>query len=305
MAFPLAFASFEAVPLSREPAKILIRWELKSNSADLSDYEFYIDRGDAPDQIPGFQSVDIDGKPLKGVTTSTGSINQRQISPAISAADFYQWVDRTPELRNLDKVYSYKIRLRRISTQEEISTPSFNWVGDLDLIGMYIVEEHNFLLEDVTGVPCLVFVRRKNGIYCPACFDPIQKKRTSSSCLTCYNTNYVGGFHNPIDTYIDVSPDPTDINLADWGEVQKNETDLLMSNYPEVVPGDLIKELRSGRLWRVAAARPTEKRRASMLQLVRVMEVSAGDIEYKMPIDQELILKKVREFEAIRSRREF
>jgi hypothetical protein len=242
---------------------------------------------------------------LKGATTSTNSINQRQISPAISAADFYQWVDRTPELRNLDKVYSYRIRLRRISTQEEISTPSFNWVGDLDLIGMYIVEEHNFLLEDVTGVPCLVFVRRKNGIYCPACFDPIQKKRTSSSCLTCYNTNYVGGFHNPIDVYIDVSPDPTDITLAEWGEVQKNESDLLMSNYPEVVPGDLIKELRSGRLWRVAAARPTEKRRASMLQIVRVMEVSAGDIEYRMPIDQELILKKVREFEAIRSRREF
>ncbi len=305
MGFPLAFASYEAVPLSRDPGKVLIRWELKPNRVDLSDYEFYVDRGEAPGEDAGHLSKDIDGKILPGQLSTDLSKNLAQISPAISASDFYQWIDYTPHLRNLDKPYEYKVRLRRISTQEEISTSSFSWNGELDLVGLYIVEEHNFLLEDAVGVPCLVYVRRRGGIVCTSCFDVVQKKRTSSHCTTCFGTGWIGGFYSPIDTYIDIGPTPADIIISEWGEVQKNETDLLMSNYPEVIPGDLIRELRSNRLWRVVAARPTEKRRAPMLQFVRVTEVSAGDVEYQLPYDTDFGLKKVAELEKLRVRREF
>ena len=305
MSFPLSFSSYEAIPISKDPARVLVRWDLKPNRADLSDFEFYIDRGDAPDQLVGFQSVDIDGNKTASKKASTASINQSQISGAISAADFYQWVDATPDIRNLDKNYYYRIRLRRISTQEEVVTPPFSWSGELDLMGLYIVEEHNFLLEDVTGVPCFIYIRRRGGIACGDCFDPIQKKRTASFCNTCYGTNWAGGFYNPLDAYVDLTPNPVNSTIADWGEVKKNETDMLLSNYPELSPGDLVRELRSNRLWRVVACRQTQKRRVPMLQYARVVEVSAGDVEYRIALDTELALSKIKELDRMRQLREF
>lgn len=305
MKFPLEFLKYEAIPISKDPAKVLIRWVLKPNHSDMSDYEFYIDRGEAQDQIPAFQHVNIDGKALRDVITSTESKNQNQVSPAIAASDFYQWVDHTAGMRNLNQDYFYRIRLRRISTQEEISTPPFTWTGDLDLVGLYIADEHNFLLEDAIGVPCFVYIRRRSGVQCTACFDKIQKKRTSSFCTVCYGTNWQGGFYAPIDTFVDLSPNPKNTSIAEWGEMPQNQTDMLMSNYPEVSPGDLIRELRTNRLWRVMQSQQTEKRRVPMLQFVRVVEVNASDIEYQIGYDVSLALKKIEELDRIRAMREF
>lgn len=305
MTFPLAFAKVEAIPLLRDPAKILVRWDLKPNRVNLSDFEFYIDRSEAADQLPGFQHVTIDGAPMKGEFATTGSVNQHQIAGPINAADFYQWVDYTPHVRNLNAQVHYRIRIVRISTQEQIASKPFSWDPDLDVVGLYIAEEHNFLLEDAIGVPCFVYVRRRMGIPCTACFDPIQKKRTASYCTVCFGTNWHGGFYKPIDAYVDLSPNPKNATIAEWGEIQQNESQVLISNYPEVSPGDLIRELRTNRLWRVLASTPTEKRRAQMLQFVRVVEVAAGDVEYKLPYDEELALKKIEELDKIRAQREF
>jgi hypothetical protein len=305
MKFPLEFEKYEAIPLSRDPAKILIKWSLKKNLLDMSDFEFYVDRGDAPDQIKGFQHVDIDGTPMKDGPLGTDSTNQYQISGAISALEINQWLDFTPYLRNLDKQYYYRVRCRRISTQDQIVTPIFSWPSNLDLVGLYIVEEHNFLFEDVVGTPCLVHIKRRSGIQCRACFDPIQKKRTASFCTVCYSTNWEGGFYKPIDLYVDMSPDQKNTAIAEWGEVQSNEKDVFMSNYPELRTGDIIRELRENRLWRVVQCRQTEKRRSPMLQFARVTEIKPGDVEYQLDYDRELAIKMLERFDALRSQREF
>ena len=304
MSFPLAFKKYEAIPLSRDPAKVLIRWDILPTKANLTDFEFYIDRGDGVDQLPGFQHVTIDGRLIAG-TASTDSINQYQVGGPINAADFYQYVDYEPYLRNLNKEYYYRIRVRKISTQEEISTKPFTWNGDLDLIGIYIAEEHNFLLEDAVGVPSLVHLRKRGGMPCRSCFDAIQKKRTASHCTSCFGTNWEGGFYNPIDLFVDYSPNPKNESIAEWGATQENQTTVLISNYPEVGPGDVIRELRTNRLWRVVMSKQTEKRRTPMLQFVRVVEIPAGDIEHKIPFDEALALKKVEQLECIRNKREF
>lgn len=304
MSFAVTITKFEAIPLSKDPAKVLIRWDIAPTRADLRDYEFYIDRGDGIDQLPAFQHVDIDGKTLSG-SISTSSTSQHQIAGPIPALDFLQFMDYTPLLRNLQKLQFYRIRLRKISTQEEIGTRPFSWQGDLDLVGLYIAEEHNFLLEDAVGVPCLVYVRRRGGVPCESCFDPIQKKRLQSHCQRCYGTNWVGGFFPPIDAYVDFSPSPQNTVIREWGESQPNETDMMISNYPEVSNGDIIRELRENRLWRVTRCTQTEKRRTPMLQFVRVVEINPGDVEYKIPIEESFLLQKISEFEEIRKKREF
>lgn len=303
MSFPISFTKLEAIPLSRDPAQILIRWDIAPTKADLRDFEFYIDSGEAPDQIPAFQAKTIDGAQLSA--PSSTSQNQYQVAGPISALDFYQYRDFTPRLKNLLRFQYYRIRARRISTQEEIGSRTFTWQGDLDVVGLYIVEEHNFLLEDAIGAPCFVYVRRRGGIPCQKCFDPVLKKRTASHCQTCFGTNWEGGFFKPIDTFVDFSPDQKNTVIQEWGETQPQESDALLSNYPEVSPGDVVRELREGRMWRVTRAKQTEKRRTPMLQFVRMVEINPGDVEQKIPYDQELALSIIQRFETIRAKREF
>lgn len=305
MIFPLSFQKFESLPLSKDPAQILVRWDLSPNRISLSDFEFYIDRGDAPDQIPQFQHVTIDGKPWVPEAPSTDSINQFQIAGPINGLDFFEYRDFSPDLRNLYKNVYYRIRCRRISTQEEITTPPFSWTGELDLVGLYIVDENNFLLEDTTGSPSLVHIRKRGGELCTNCFDKVQQKRLKSNCNICFGTNWVGGFHKEIDCYIDYSPSPNVTQIQDWGETQPNETNVFLTNYPQLSNGDVIRELRQQKMWRVTRTPVTEKRRITLLQFARVVEINPGDIEYKIPYNEDLALDILKKFDEMRMRREF
>jgi hypothetical protein len=302
---PLSFNTFEAIPLSREPAKVLIRWSLNPSNVPLDDYVFYVDRGNVGDAIPNFQKVDIDGHIREHGSPSTNAMNLERIAGPISAGDFYEYVDYIPELNNLNQSYSYRIRLRQISTADEVLTPVFTFDPLLDLVGLYIVDENNFLLEDTTGIPCLVYQKRRTGVVCDVCFDKIQKKRLSSSCTNCFNTNWVGGFYKPVDCYIDFSPNPKNVTIQEWGEVQENVTNIFLSNYPSLVPGDVIRELANLRLWRVVRVQQTEKRRVPMLQFAQVTMLKPGDIEYKMPMDEKLVREKIEYLDRQRKLREF
>lgn len=305
--FPLEFDRFEAVPINKESARVLIRWELKPTKISLSDFEFYIDRSEAPDQVVGAQDKDIDGRLHVGAAgPASVSATMTQINKiGISALDFYEYVDYTPILKNLHQSVYYRIRCRKISTGEEIETPSFTWKGSLDLLGLYVVDEHEFMLKDVTGEPCLIYVRRRRGIPCTKCFDPVQKKRTISNCKVCYGTNWEGGFYPPISTYANVSAAPKVTQITDWGEVQPGQTDMLYTNYPLLKTGDLIREVVENRLWRVVYVKEIEKRVTPMLQIVRLQEVNLGDVEYSYPLDENLVRQLTAEFEDIQRLREF
>lgn len=304
---PFTFKSFEAIPLTKEPPSVLVRWSLNPSNVSLDGYEFHIDRGDAGDAKPNFQKVDIDGniRKIDEGSPSTNAVNLLPIAKPISAGDFFEYVDYAPELRNLYKNYEYRIRMREIATGEELATPNFSFNSELDLVGLYIVDENNFLLEDTTGTPCLVFTRRRTGVYCDACFDRVQKARLSSSCTNCFGTNWKGGFYKPIDCYIDFSPNPNSAIIQDWGETQENVTNIFLSNYPMLQPGDLIRELKALRLWRVVRVQSTEKRRTPMLQFAQVTEIVAGDIEYSLPIDAALVKAKLDYLATQRKLREF
>lgn len=321
MAVKATINNLRIIPLSRTPAKILVKWDISVTPGEnLTDYEIYIMRAESQDSIPNFQHVKMmtHTRPEEGLEAPNGrdeivtpeikaldSENMAYISRPINAADFPWYLDYSQSLQMLNKPVYYKIILRKISTQEHIESSVAALEGDLDIVGMYVVEEHNFLLEDVIGVPSLVYQRRRSGIQCTKCFDPIQKKRMISQCGTCYGTNWVGGFYNPIDCYIDFAPNPKTVQIQQWGEVQPNETQILMSNFPELSPGDIIREIRQGRLWRVTQVTETEKRRVPMLQFARVTEIKPGDIENSVAHDHRFAVQKMQELEEIKLKREF
>lgn len=305
MACTIVFKTVEVVPLSRNPSKVLVRWDTSVRGADLAGYEFYIERGQASDNTPGFQHKTIYGTPELPKIESAVTNNFRTISTAIDGLDNPFYVDYTPELLNLEAPLSYRVRARHKATQEELTSAASGFGGGLDLVGLYVAEEQNFELEDATGSPCLLYNRRRGGVPC-SCLDPIQKKRLVSNCSKCFGTNWVGGFYDPIDAYVDFNPNPKNAMITQWGEVQENSTRVMLANFPNVYPGDVIRELRTNKIWRVGQKVTTiEKRRVTLLQFPEVTEIKPGDIEYKLPIDEKFLLAKIEEFEAVRKRREF
>ena len=301
------FKRTQAIPLSRTPAKVLIRWETDNRiSAELAEYEFMVLRQTVgQDQELYFQDKDIDGNLNKPHAPDKVTTNLEPISQWIDGLEPQWHMDYSETLKNLTHESNYKVRCRHKKTLETLDSEQFTWSGDLDLTGLYIVEEMNFMLRDVTGVPALIYQRRRTGIPCTNCFDPIQKKRTKSDCQVCYGTNWVGGFFRPLDSFVDFSPNPKTSGVAQWGEITDNETQCLMSNFPSVVPGDVIKEVRDNRLWRVVNVTVTEKRRCQMLQIARLTEIKSGDVEYTLPYDERFQLKKIDELEMLKQKREF
>jgi hypothetical protein len=105
---------------------------------------------------------------------------------------------------------------------------------------------------------------------------------------------------------VDLTPNPKNALITQWGEAQENMTRFLLANFPIISPGDVIRELRPNRMWRVGQrVNLTEKRRVTMLQFPEVSEIKPGDIEYKIPVDEQFLLAKIEEFETTKKRREF
>lgn len=303
MALEIVFKKLEVVPLSKLPAKVLVRWEINAAGADLADYDFIVESAEAPDNIPGFQHIDIYKNPLP-TTEHAVTANFEIISKPINGLDQLFFVDYRPNLINLTKAYNYRVKCTRKSTQEVFYSAMIAIDGELDLIGIYIAEETNFDLED-NATPSLLYNRKRAGVRCTKCFDAIQKKRLLSGCTTCFDTGWVGGFYDPIDLFVDFAPNPKNVQIAQFGEVQDNQSRLRMSNFPGVFPGDIIRELLSSRMWRVERVDLTERMRSTNLQWPVVTEIKPGDVEYKIPVDEQLLLAKVGELQKRKRKREF
>lgn len=298
------FKSVTITPLSKKPARILVRWQMEQESEELADAEFFVERSYTQDSKIGFQDVDIHGN-ARPDPVGLSSNNFTVVSQIIDGLSDSNFVDHSPEIASLSNDLVYRVRCRRKSTQEEFISKEASLDRNIDLVGLYVSDEVNFELMDVTGVPCLVYNRRSTGVYCTKCFDKIQKKRLFSGCKTCFDTGWVGGFYDPIDCYVDITPNQKSLQIAPWGSVQENESPMMLSNFPVVNPGDVIRELESARMWRVVRINVTEKRRALMVQFPTMTEIKPGDVEYKIPVDESFVQKKLEEFRKIKRLREF
>ena len=265
-------------------SRVLVKWDLYPTAQDLRQLYFFIDRGESPHSLRQLNAV------------------------GIPAAELREFVDYTANLFDLQKVYYY--RVRAVEVQSGLAVQTFlssvsTWDGALDLTGIYVVEEHLFFHRYVAGAPTLIFKKRREGPRCPGDWDPKLKRVTKSNCTTCYGTGFVGGFYAPIDAWMNFEPDPKQIQIAEWGLIQPNQTSVQFTNYPLLSIDDLILELKINKMWKVSNVSAAEKNRSTMLQYARVSAVNPSDIEYKIPVPEERRRALVAEFDRREFEKEF
>ena len=237
-------------------------WEIEDTAEDLQDYSFRVLRSGGP----------------------AGPFSL--ISPPFKDIYLYRDAD-APQLRK-DQRFYYKIRVTQASTSTTRDYPTtVNGVyhgPELPLVGLEMANARKLLMQEFNGRRVWVFPIRTFGQRC-TCWDHNTDRRLRSNCVTCYDTGFVGGFHSPIDTWMQIDPDGTAKQLTMMAEGEVHNTPARLSNFPPLKPRDIIVEAENVR-WRVGPHVQTrEQLRAIVSQDVVLHEIPHGDIEFRLPIN--------------------
>lgn len=265
-------------------SRVLIRWQLEPTAQNLKNLRFFVDRSEGVD----FQQVNPEG---------------------ITPYGLYEFVDETANLIDLNKIYYYRVRAVELGPQgQELQTftsPHTTWDGDLDLVGIYINEEHYFKFRWVTGVPVMIYKKRHDGTLCPECWDKVLKRSTKSNCEVCYGTGRIGGYYSPFESWMEFEPDPKSEQVVDWGLKQTAQSEVMALGYPLLTPDDIIVELKPNRFWKIENVKYPEKNRTVTLQWAKVNAVYPSDVEYKIEVPEIRRRYLVDQLEAREKEREF
>jgi len=206
------------------------------------------------------------------------------ISPAFQ--DTYHFRDFSPNLLHKWRRLYYRLKITHLPTQEEEIVGSVSLVAEPDIIALEIQRQEDTLLREFTGRKCWLFPVRTFGLKCD-CFDSVMGRRTSSNCLTCFDTGYIGGFLTPVQCYVQIDPDRNNAaNTPTQGEQQPKNTTARLIAFPPMKPKDVLVEAENRR-WRLSTVTSTERLRASVRQELGLYEIQRGDVEYKLPVKLE------------------
>lgn len=195
--------------------------------------------------------------------------------------DTYRFRDYVAPLRGSFQYLYYKIRVEGAGGLSESEVVSSDPRPPLD--ALEIIRAENLLFREYVGRPCALYSVRTFGMRCPGCFDPVTQRRTVASCLTCYNTGFMRGFHRPIMVYAQIDPFAKTQQNTQQMVMEQANTQARMGVYPKLKPRDVLVETENVR-WRVMGVTTTERLRAPVRQEVTLFKIPLGDIEYKLPI---------------------
>lgn len=267
------------------PSLVVLSWDWVASTIPRNRYTLDIYRGESPEEMV-------------------------KIASDLEAATTKRFEDYSAKLRDKHRTYYYQIEITDCKKGKKVKSDVTTWEGKLDLVGIYIVEEHDFLFRYIAGTPILIYKKVTDGkSRCSSCWDEVAKRVTKSNCTTCHGTGWqgdgVGGYYDPYYVWADLSPDPEMTQIVQWGKIQPTQTDVFMTNYPRMSVGDMVIEIGTNKRWKVANVRDTEKRRTKMLQIVRLDALERSDVEYKIEIPQCYIDKATKELNEIKDEREF
>lgn len=229
-------------------------------------------------------------------TTEDASIYTYSIMSSLSSKDGFTVLasditDLEHQIANADMFDSsvhvyFKIKIKNTSTGDEVTDPLVTSLimTPRDNIADAIIYQERYLLENILtrGVSKLL-IKKRSGTRCSKCWDADTREVTKSSCTTCYSTGFAGGYMSPVDIPISFT-EPGYINKFDIGDIrdiQQNVTQAWASNYPLILPQDIIVD-SANRRFKVIQSQPTTKDGTIYLrQILQLQLIPPTDVIYK------------------------
>lgn len=140
------------------------------------------------------------------------------------------------------------------------------------------------VLQEVKGRKCWLLKRRTLGQRCK-CYDPIRRRRTEGSCITCYGTSYVGGYYSPIETHVWINPKSVTVSEPQPGSPRVViNVPAVMAAFPPASPQDILIDPENIR-WRISSVDTPARLGASIRQDLTLHKLDSSRVEYKIPLN--------------------
>lgn len=256
------FVEVTASPIDISTA--LIQWSVEADEAsELVGLEFIVDR-----------SGGLAGGPFFRVSPRLVNVNV--------------FVDRRANRKHFFRHMIYRVRAGR---PDPITGAFVPITGSLpveigvepDLLALEIVRQFRVLHRRVTGQLCAIFSIKDFGPRCGFCWNPVQKRSTSSSCRECFGTGFIGGYFAQVNAFVDFNPTEESVQITQFGEWQSNDTLVWVTNFPPMKPRDMIVDPLNRR-WRVVNRRPIARLGFVVQQFLQIREIPRVDVEHSLPV---------------------
>jgi hypothetical protein len=239
-----------------------VQWRIEPEDDDIALLELEVQRSESP------------AGPWKTLTT---------VSPLTSSV----FKDKTVPFRPQNQDISYRLVAKTAATGVVFHEGvPFSLQGALPLDAIEIIRQHRILLEglngheSVRGLECTTYQRRHFGPRCRRCTDALSARVVISNCKECSGTGTVGGYFDPANVFMNINPYPKQVQLANVGKLEPSDTQVFMTNFPIMYPGDIIVE-PSEKHWRVVRSEPTERKRTVVHQTLTVTQLKPDDITHE------------------------
>lgn len=130
--------------------------------------------------------------------------------------------------------------------------------------------------------------RRLVGEQCTECLDPDTGQVKNPSCATCYGTGLIGGYHPPIECYVDQQPEKIVIRLDPQQGILSEKTGVWsVLAYPPFSTNDFWVDANSGLRYRVQEQIATICHIES-IPIVQQLQAEAEDLDdiiYQYPVN--------------------
>jgi hypothetical protein len=234
------------------------------------------------DAVPGEDPLDYEFQVLR---------SESEFGPFFeishSFSDRYHFRDTTAAQMSFFRRWYYKIRVtpndENKSATDYPSGPGVALSALPDLEALEMARQERLRLNEFKGRKVWVFPVRTFGQRC-TCYDPVTQNRTRSSCLTCFDTGFVGGFHTPLQISMEII-DPQEFSQnTDMAKLQPVNAAGKLANFPVIQENWIVIEAENVR-WRVAGPiNRFQKLRSVFRQQFALHRIPKDDVTFKLPI---------------------
>jgi len=206
------------------------------------------------------------------------------------------YLDTEVELGSVDYLYFYKVEGFNGMTQVVTSKAFSPIYNEVDYIARRVQKDAETMLRVMKNPPVFLLSKRRVGMKCPNCWDPVLRKVKFSNCKVCDGTGEVQGYFKPIQIRLstNVSSYMGTLSVEDVDKVTLTPIEAWTTGYPRIFPGDVIVD-RMNKRYKVQNVSPRTHAQQVVRQLLSLIYLEVGHPVYDVEVDfREEAIKDVR-----------
>lgn len=206
------------------------------------------------------------------------------------------YLDKDVHLGSVDYLYFYKVEGFNGMTQVLTSDPFSPIYNQIDPIARRVHQDAEKMLQVMKNPPVFLLSKRRVGMKCMECWDPILRKVKYSNCKVCQGTGEVQGYYKPIQIRLstNMSSYMGTLSVEDVDKVTLTPVEAWTTAYPRIFPGDIIVD-HLNRRFKVQNVSPRTHAQQVVRQLLSLAYLEVGHPAYDVTVDfREEAIKNVR-----------